>query len=355
MGKKKILFTTVHPAPYIDRMLEYLNNEYELTVIYNKLSDKYKQWGSYKWYKGFTFDDLSNKQKVLLIKESDILIISGWASWENIILIIFSWILNRPTAVFSDCPESVSKFSLLYWFKRLFLFKLIDYLLCATNSTKSFYSRFYSIKADKLKIFPYAIHFSNSHHIHVSNENKANELEKVRLPEIFISNSFYRRKGYSIIYEVFEELSRLGLLEKFNIKIAGTGDEYDYYREKFHLLSPNIKLLGWLEYNEYINYLNNSDIFIHASFFEPFGIPPVDAMACGKIVIVSDGVQSTCDIIENGQNGFIYNSTDWQQLVSIITNIDLRSKNIIGKNAIDTAKTNFSYTIYSKVLRECLK
>ncbi len=58
--------------PYIcsiyDRMLEYLDKEYELTVILYRLSDKYKQWGNYIWNKGFTFDELSLKKKTQLIK-----------------------------------------------------------------------------------------------------------------------------------------------------------------------------------------------------------------------------------------------------------------------------------------------
>jgi hypothetical protein len=49
-------------------MLEYLDKEYELTVILYRLSDKYKQWGNYIWNKGFTFDELSLKKKTQLIK-----------------------------------------------------------------------------------------------------------------------------------------------------------------------------------------------------------------------------------------------------------------------------------------------
>ena len=46
-----------------------------------------------------------------------------------------------------------------------------------------------------------------------------------------------------------------------------------------------MKLKGWVEYAEYLDILAANDVFIHASLHEPFGIPPMDAMRYGKLVI----------------------------------------------------------------------
>lgn len=123
---------------------------------------------------------------------------------------------------------------------------------------------------------------------------------------IFIANNFVERKGYSILMEAFTLLKQNNLIDKFNIVIAGTGVLFEKYSKEFMNLSSNIILLGWIEQEEYLFNMNNCDVYIHASLFEPFGIPPLDAMARGKLLIVSDGVKSTDRIIEDSINGYVY-------------------------------------------------
>ena len=350
-----LLFTTVHPAPYIDKMLEYLKFEYTINVIYNRLSDKYKQWDNYTGIKGVEFKDLNIVSLIKLIRKADFIIVGGWASWDNIKLIFLSHILLKRVAVFSDCPISVNQQSAKYWFKRIFLFKCINYIFCATESTKSLYSKKYKLNERKLIVFPYAIHFPIKEEAALINQKRIRELVEMPAARIFISNSFYKRKGYDVLLQSFQELAKLELLNYFDITIAGAGEEFEYYKEMLICLSPKIKLVGWLNYDEYIDKMNNTDIFIHASIFEPFGIPPIDAMARGKILIVSDGVQSTSSIIKNGYNGYIYNATNAKQLTSIIRNLNTESFYQIGQNALKTAQENFNYEIYSRVLNTCLK
>lgn len=58
----------------------------------------------------------------------------------------------------------------------------------------------------------------------------------------------------------------------------------------------------------------NTDVFIHASIFEPFGIPPIDAMKCGKVLVCSKGIKSVEGIIEDGSNGYDFNPKDDDKL-----------------------------------------
>ncbi len=354
MKNQQILFSTVHPAPYMDRMLEYIKSEYEITVIYNCLSDKYKQWNNYSWVHGFVFKDISFKKTIGLIRNADLVIVGGWGSWDCIKLILLSNILFKKVAVFSDCPIHVNKRSPQFWFKKLFLFKQFDYIFCATSSTQEIYSKFYNLEKSKLKLFPYAIHFPEINHIEAINKSRVNELLNGNMPRIFISNSFYKRKGYNILYEMLIEIQKKDLLYKYDITIAGLGEEYEEYEFKFKSLSSKIKFTGWLDYEDYIDQMNNTDIFIHASLFEPFGIPPIDAMARGKLLIVSDGVQSTTSIIKSGENGYIYSASEPKELVTIIENLKTESIYNIGQRAIKTANENYSYEIYSNVLKECI-
>ena len=354
MKKCTILFSTVHPSPYMDEMIECIKCDYKVNVIYNYLSDKYKKWNNYSWVAGFLFKDLSLKRIIELIRVSNFIIIGGWGSWECIKLILLSKLLSKKIAVFSDCPIKVKKNLFTYWFKKYFLFKQINYFFCATISTIDIYSKYYNIDLNRLKYFPYAFNVPKESYIENINNSRIQELKNGSLPRIFISNSFYKRKGYDILFELFKEVEKNNLLEKYDISIAGLGEGYTNYKFKFKSLSSKIKFLGWLEYEDYLDMMNNTDIFIHTSLFEPFGIPPIDAMARGKLLIVSDGVQSTTLIIKNGQNGYIYSATDAKQLITIFENIKIESIYDIGLNAIKTTSENYSKEVYSKVLKECL-
>lgn len=55
-----------------------------------------------------------------------------------------------------------------------------------------------------------------------------------------------------------------------------------------HLNNPKIKFTGYLEDDELVKLYNTSEIFIYASLFEGFGIPPLEAQACGCSCIVSN-------------------------------------------------------------------
>ena len=48
----------------------------------------------------------------------------------------------------------------------------------------------------------------------------------------------------------------------------------------------------------------NSDVYIHAATYEPFGLVFLEAMASGLPIVSLDG-KGNRDIIENGKNGWI--------------------------------------------------
>lgn len=89
--------------------------------------------------------------------------------------------------------------------------------------------------------------------------------------------------------------------------------------------------------------LSNTDIFISTSFSEGFGLPALEAMACGCAVITS--ISKGCDeYAEPGINCLTYEPEDIEMLVSCITQLAMNEelrKQLIN-NGIQTAG-NFSW------------
>jgi len=346
---------TSHPAPYMDIIFDQLLQEFNLDIFYNNQKSKDKSWKKQNYKKGYNVVKFTESVYALKkILKSDFVIIGGWAYKFNIILIFLLIIFRKKFAITSDVPD-INRSSRIKRFIKMNIFRMIPYFFLTGRSCQEHYSNNYNISESKIKIFPYGIIFPNKKQIiDINQKRKDYILKKNKKIKILIANRFIDRKGYEIISEAFTKLKTLNLLNEFEINIIGNGKLYDKYKNIFYNISEDIKLLGWVEIDEYEILLNNCDIYIHASLFEPYGIPVIDAMARGKLVIASSGVMSAIDLIEDGYNGFIYDSKNPNELNKILINLLNDKDDIysIGNNALNG---NFSdFDNYARTVREAL-
>jgi len=66
-----------------------------------------------------------------------------------------------------------------------------------------------------------------------------------------------------------------------------------YYEEIFATierfgLADNVRLPGYIPGDELVWWYNAADCFVYPSFYEGFGLPVVEAMACGTPVVTSN-------------------------------------------------------------------
>ena len=124
------------------------------------------------------------------------------------------------------------------------------------------------------------------------------------------------------------------------LKIASSGSETKFLKRKVFefKLTNEIEFIGKYKYQELPYILNSSDIFISTSLSDA-GIASsiAEAMACQKIVIVSDSGENNL-WIKNGFNGFLFKTGSAESLyLSILEAINMKSKwNNIGFQARKT-------------------
>jgi len=80
-------------------------------------------------------------------------------------------------------------------------------------------------------------------------------------------------------------------------------------------VTPFVEFAGRRDRQDLCCYYCASDVFVTTPWYEPFGITPVEAMACGRPVVGSDtgGIRST---IKDGKTGFLVPARDPEALAA---------------------------------------
>jgi len=351
ISMKKVLITTNHPAPYINKEIEILEKDYEVDVIYRWRKDEYKTWNGFVGREGLYYDQLSLFGFWREYRKHDIAILGGWANWYCLLTIIFSFLFRTKCGVFSDHPHPSIKKNFQFYIRKYILFKSLDYIFCATESTHKFYNNNYGIPMSKLLFFPYTY---DDTYTKENEKINAERIEALKNPNvkinIFIANNFIDRKGYNAVVSTFVKLHEDGLLSQYRIKIAGNGELFESVKKQLDALNEDIEFLGWIEADQYTYLMNHCDIYIHASRFEPFGIPPLDALCREKLLIASDGVESVSAMITNTLDGFIFKADSGEELYDILKRVDRSGIYWMGRNGRKKVLEVYSEKTFSNAI-----
>ncbi|MFA0834455.1 MAG: glycosyltransferase family 4 protein [Methanobacterium formicicum] len=162
-------------------------------------------------------------------------------------------------------------------------------------------------------------------------------------------------KGYDFI------INSLALVdEKVRPKliiVSNMGDEQwkDYLREMATGLGVDLEILRGIDDDKLVSLYNRAKMVLYAPYLEPFGLVPLEAMACGTPVVAvkEGGVRET--VIHN-ENGFLTQRDEILFAEAVTQLLDNEEKRIkLAQNALEMVQRDWSLESAGERLVDHLK
>ncbi|MEM4733467.1 MAG: glycosyltransferase family 1 protein [Candidatus Bathyarchaeia archaeon] len=183
---------------------------------------------------------------------------------------------------------------------------------------------------------------------------------KYRLPQriILYVGVLEPRKNLSTLVRAFKRLVNCGLPHSLVI----VGQKGWMYEELFRSvarleLQERVIFTGYVPEEELPMFYNAADVFVYPSVYEGFGLPVLEAMACG-IPVVTSNVSSMPEIV--GDTGILVNPFDEQALANAIERVvtdpvlssELKHKSLVRASRFTWEQTALNtIAVYERVIK----
>lgn len=170
---------------------------------------------------------------------------------------------------------------LQYLFFRFYLPKLIKAskaIFTVSNYSKNEIIKYYDVVEEKMYVIPYPINL---------------EFFKPGSPNFLPSSNFLLVVGATFPHKNVEEIiiNHKFWVNNYYLKILSPSKSYKRKLlklvKRFSIMNK-VKFIDYLSKDELLKNYQKCSALIYPSLEEGFGIPPLEAMACGKPIIVSD-------------------------------------------------------------------
>ena len=202
-------------------------------------------------------------------------------------------------------------------------------IITVSEFSKQDISKYIGYPEEKIEVIPPAV----DHSLYYQNRNKA-VLNKYRIGEaekvILYVGAEEPRKNLQFLLKSFSRLKA----KIPNIKLLKVGTpNYLFVRKKLLKqiealnLQNNVIFTGYVSETELADIYNAVDLFVFPSLYEGFGIPPLEAMACGTPVITSN-TSSLPEVVGDAAiQADPYNVEDFaEKMYEVLQNDDLKEE-----------------------------
>jgi glycosyltransferase involved in cell wall biosynthesis len=205
--------------------------------------------------------------------------------------------------------------------------KSADKIIADSENTKNDLMRYYHVPDDKIKVIPLGVEkrFCRLNPEAVEDIRRRYHLD---FPFILYTGTLEPRKNLPALIKAFSVIK----LKHHHYKLVIAGMKGWKYQGIFDQvtaldLEKDVVFTGYVPDEDLPALYNAAEVFVYPSFYEGFGLPPLEAMACGCPVITSN-TSSLPEVVGNA--GIMIDPNDHDELVqaidSVLSDLTLKEK-----------------------------
>ncbi len=279
----------------------------------------------------------------------DFVVVNGYVGAEQTALILYCQKNRIPYAIESDTQLNIPSNKLKAFLKKAYLRRLLHNDFCYGFPGGTLQKEnlvYYGIPENRNFIMPMCVSEKRLLNVCDKIASKTELKSEMGLSDKF-TYLFVGRleevKNVNLLIEAFEELQK----EEKDIALLIVGDgslknSLEQYVNDHHV--ENVIFAGYVVFPDIIKYYKVSDAFVLPSTYEPWGLVVNEAMIMGLPVIASSDVGCALDLIDDGQNGYVFESnqlSDIKEKMKQVRNAEYKQMSISAKTK--TEKWNFDY------------
>lgn len=201
-------------------------------------------------------------------------------------------------------------------------------VICCSQYMKEEVERVFTLPQDKIVVLPNGIDtkkYEGGDELGGIRNKYAADQEKV----VLFVGRLVHEKGAHVLLEAFPGI--LAAVPEAKLVIVGKGGEKAALEEKARQLgiSHKVYFTGYLADQDLLCLYKFADVAVFPSFYEPFGIVALEAMASGTPVIISD-TGGLKEIIVDGLDGLkVYPGDSWtlgEKIITILQNREMAKR-----------------------------
>lgn len=279
----------------------------------------------------------------------DFVVVNGYVGVEQTALIRYCQKNKIPYAIESDTQLNIPSNKLKAVLKKVYLKKLLHNDLCygfPGGTLQKENLMYYGIPESRNFVMPMCVseHRLLDEYERIPSKDELKEQLGIadKFTHLFVGR-LEEVKNVQLLIESFEDLKQ----EQDDIALLIVGDgslreSLEQYVRQHQI--KDVTFAGYVVFPEIIHFYKASDVFILPSSYEPWGLVVNEAMTMGLPVIASSDVGCRLDLIEDGQNGYVFesnNKTALFQKMKMIRQGNYQDFSLSARNM--TKKWNFEY------------
>lgn len=330
----RVLISTFNPSGYLLACLRKLAVHNEILVFYVpgkriKVSDA----NGCQW---LDRTNLSCPNMISLVEnfKPDLYICGGWADKDY--LAIARHLKNKASCVIQMDTPWQGKFKQFCHclISRLYLNPFFDYFWCAGAAQADYARKLGAVPKQCVE----GCYCADTDKFDALYEKRKSLLLDKRVKSFLYVGRYVTVKNMRRMEVAFLKACEQ-LESNWALICIGTGSLWDERTQH-----PAIHHLGYKHPDELMKYVQNADVFVLPSLYEPWGVVIHEFSVMGLPILCSNQVHAAQKFVREGVNGFMFNPEDQSEMINKFIRMMTQSNDELVEMSIRSHELGMSYT-----------